>query len=261
MNAGPLSNVGVLVTRPAGRARDLVEAIEAAGGSVILFPVLEIETRDSAILGEEQASLPPPDIAIFVSSNAVRFGFRYIPASGVRIAAIGPATRASIEAEGRTVDIYPSGGFDSEHLLQEPELVHATGKAIRIVRADSGRELLATTLRQRGAQVDYLSAYRRLPIRHSDEDLEQLERAWRAGQIHYVTVMSVATLDSLWSALPDYCRMLLPETPLVTPSERVIQTASERIPGIQAILAPGPQAGDMVRAMITALETPHEQDN
>jgi uroporphyrinogen-III synthase len=261
VNAGPLSNVGVLVTRPAGRARDLVEAIEAAGGSVILFPVLEIETRDSAILGEEQASLPPPDIAIFVSSNAVRFGFRYIPASGVRIAAIGPATRASIEAEGRTVDIYPSGGFDSEHLLQEPELVHATGKAIRIVRADSGRELLATTLRQRGAQVDYLSAYRRLPIRHSDEDLEQLERAWRAGQIHYVTVMSVATLDSLWSALPDYCRMLLPETPLVTPSERVIQTASERIPGIQAILAPGPQAGDMVRAMITALETPHEQDN
>jgi hypothetical protein len=73
--------------------------------------------------------------------------------------------------------------------------------------------------------------------------------------------MSVATLDSLWSALPDYCRMALPETPLVTPSERVIQTASERIPGIQAILAPGPQAGDMVRAMITALETPHEQDN
>jgi uroporphyrinogen-III synthase len=261
VKTGPLSGIGVLVTRPAGREQDLVEAIETAGGSVIAFPVLEIETRDAAILGEEQAKLPPPDIAIFVSSNAVRFGFRYIPASGVRIAAIGPATRASIEAEGRTVDIYPSGGFDSEHLLQEPELVHATGKAIRIVRADSGRELLATTLRQRGAQVDYLSAYRRLPIRHSDEDLEQLERAWRAGQIHYVTVMSVATLDSLWSALPDYCRMLLPETPLVTPSERVIQTASERIPGIQAILAPGPQAGDMVRAMITALETPHEQDN
>jgi len=261
MNVGPLSGVGVLVTRPAGRARDLVEAIEAAGGSVVAFPVLEIETRDSAILGEEQARLPPPDIAIFVSSNAVRFGLRYIPQSAVRIAAIGPATRASIEAEGRTVDIYPAGGFDSEHLLQDPELLQAKGKAIRIVRADSGRELLATTLRDRGAQVDYLSAYRRLPKRHSDEELEQLERAWRAGQIHYVIVMSVATLDSLWSVLPDYCRAALPETPLVTPSERVIQTASERIPGIQAILAPGPQAGDMVRAMITALETPHEQDN
>jgi uroporphyrinogen-III synthase len=255
-----LGGVGVLVTRPAGRARGLIEAIEAAGGSVIVFPVLEIETRDSAILRGEQASLPPPDIAIFVSSNSVRFGLPYIPASGVRIAAIGPATRASLEAEGRTVDIYPAGGFNSEHLLQEPELLQAKGKVIRIVRADSGRELLATTLRERGAQVDYLSAYRRLPKRHSDDELEQLERNWRDGRIHYVTVMSVATLDSLWSVLPDSCRAALPGTPLVTPSERVIQTASERIPGIQAILAAGPQAGDMVRAMITALEKPHGQD-
>jgi uroporphyrinogen-III synthase len=222
--------------------------------------VLEIETRDAVILGEDQASLPTPDIAIFVSSNAVRFGLQYIPANGVRIAAIGPATRASLEAEGRTVDIYPAGGFDSEHLLQNPELLQVAGKTVRIVRADSGRELLATTLRERGAHVDYLSAYRRIPKRHSDEELDRLESAWREERIHYVTVMSVATLDSLWSALPDYCRAALPETLLVTPSERVIQTASERIPGIQAILAPGPQAGDMVRAMITAREKPHEQD-
>jgi uroporphyrinogen-III synthase len=159
------------------------------------------------------------------------------------------------------VDIYPGNRFDSEHLLQEPELQQVKGKAVRIVRADSGRELLATTLRERGARVDYISAYRRLPKRISDDELHELERTWRAGQIQYVTVMSVATLESLWSVLPDSCRSLLPETPLVTPSERVIQTASERIPGIQAILAPGPQAGDMVRAMTTALETPDEPDN
>jgi uroporphyrinogen-III synthase len=256
MNGAPLQGVGVLVTRPVDRAQDLIEAIRAAGGSVVAFPVLEIETRDSIILGEEQAKLPQPDIAIFVSSNAVRFGLRYLPETGIRIAAIGPATRASIEAEGRTVDICPASGFDSEHLLREPELLKPKGKIIRIVRADSGRELLATTLRERGAQVDYLSVYRRIPRRHSDDEFEQLERAWKTGQIRFVTVLSVATLESLWSALPDYCRAALPETPLVTPSERVIQTASERIPGIQAILAPGPQAGDMVRAMITALETP-----
>jgi uroporphyrinogen-III synthase len=261
MTDGPLSGVGVLVTRPAARGLDLGRAIEAAGGSVVYFPVLEIQSRDFSVLDEEQAKLPPPDIAIFVSSNAVRFGLRYVPAGGVRIAAIGPATRAAIESEGRTVDIYPGNRFDSEHLLQHPELQQVKGKAVRIVRADSGRELLATTLRERGARVDYISAYRRLPKRISDDELHELERTWRAGQIQYVTVMSVATLESLWSVLPDSCRSLLPETPLVTPSERVIQTASERIPGIQAILAPGPQAGDMVRAMTTALETPDEPDN
>jgi uroporphyrinogen-III synthase len=251
----PLDGVGVLVTRPEGRAGELNQAIEDAGGSVVAFPVLEIETRDEVILKDEQARLPAPDIAIFVSTNAVRFGLGYIPASGVKIAAIGPTTRASIEAEGRTVDIYPASGFDSEHLLQEPELKQVQGKNVRIVRADSGRELLATMLRDRGARVDYLSAYRRLPKRHTDAELERLDRTWRAGGIQFVTVMSVATSESLWSLLPDYCRNALPATPLVTPSERVIQTASEKIPGIQAVLAQGPQAGDMVRAMITARES------
>ena len=255
MTTGPLDGVGVLVTRPEGRAQELVQAIEDAGGSVVSFPVLDIETRDETILDDEQARLPAPDIAIFVSTNAVRFGLRYIPKSGVKIAAIGPTTRACIEAAGRTVDIYPASGFDSEHLLQEPDLMEVRGKSIRIVRADSGRELLATVLRERGARVDYLSAYRRLPKRHSDAELEELERVWRAGGIQFVTAMSVATLESLWSLLPDYCRHALPATPLVTPSERVIQTASDKIPGIRAVLAPGPQAGDLVRAMITALET------
>ena len=254
MSRGSLSGIGVLVTRPEERARELTQAIEKAGGRVVSFPVLDIETRDKTILDGEQAALPAPDIAIFVSSNAVRFGLEYIPASGAKIAAIGPTTRSAIEAAGRTVDIYPVHGFDSEHLLQEPDLLQVNGKVIRIIRADSGRELLATTLRDRGARVDYLSAYRRLPKRHSDDELDELERAWRAEEIHYVTIMSVASFDSLWSVLPDYCRAALPATPLVTPSERVIQTASERIPGIQAILAPGPQAGDMVRALITALE-------
>src|SRR5690606_28700026 len=100
----PLHGVSVLVTRPEGRADELNQAIEEAGGSVVAFPVLDIETRDETILQDEQASLPPPDIAIFVSTNAVRFGLKYIPASGVKIAAIGPTTRAAIEACGRRVD-------------------------------------------------------------------------------------------------------------------------------------------------------------
>jgi uroporphyrinogen-III synthase len=262
MTALPLSGIGILVTRPPCQAKELIAAIEQAGGSVVSFPVIEIQSRDKAILEQEQALLPVPDIAIFISSNAVRFGLDFIPASGVQIAAIGPSTRASIEAAGRKVDIWPKDGFDSEHLLQEPALLHAGGKTIRIVRADSGRELLATTLRNRGARVDYLSAYRRLPKRVSDSELDELEQRWKAGDINYITVMSVASLDSFLSVVPVYCRDALPATPLVTPSSRVIQTASQKIPGIQAILAPGPQAGDIVRAIITALGHPkNESEN
>lgn len=254
--SGGLGGATVLVTRPAARAGELVAAVERAGGTAIVFPVLDIESRDPTILKEQQAQLPTPDIAIFVSANAVDHGLSCIPDSGVRLAAIGPATRRQLEAAGRTVDIFPADGFDSEHLLAAPELQRPAGKNILIVRADSGREMLATALKERGARVDYLSVYRRLPKRHTDAELQALEQAWRARGVAFVTAMSVASFDSLWSALPEYCRRALPRSRLVTPSERVIQTASKRVPGIQAILAPGPQAGDMVRAMTTALETP-----
>ena len=252
MSGGRLSGASVLVTRPRSQAAELVAAILREGGAAHCFPVLDIEGRDREVLKREQASLPAADIAVFVSVNAVRHGLDLFP-DGVTLAAIGPTTRAAIEAAGRTVDICPHHGFDSEHLLREPGLGSVAGRTIRIVRADSGRELLAETLRDRGARVDYLSVYRRLPRRVSDAELAELERRWRSRAPDFVTVMSVATLDALLSLLPDPCRGALPATPLVTPSDRVIQTARERIPGARTILAPGPQAEEMVGAMAAAL--------
>ena len=45
MADAPLAGVGVLVTRPAEQAGDLIAAIEAAGGRSIVFPVIEIAPR------------------------------------------------------------------------------------------------------------------------------------------------------------------------------------------------------------------------
>jgi uroporphyrinogen-III synthase len=260
MSGAGLAGAGVLVTRPRHQVDELAAAIERAGGTAIDFPVMDIEGRERSALEREHASLPPPDIAIFVSANAVAFGLGLI-GEDVRIAAIGPATAAAIEAAGRVVHIRPAGGFDSESLLRERELRNVRGLRVRIVRADSGRELLADTLSRRGARVDYLSVYRRLPRRVPDAELADLERRWRNGEIRFVVVMSVATLDYLLAVLPGYCRNALPGAVLVTPSSRVIQTAGEKIPALQTILAPGPQADDMVRAMTSALEQGNEPEN
>lgn len=260
MSEGSFGGAGVLVTRPRHQADELSAAIERAGGTPLVFSVMDIEGRERSALEREHDSLPTPDIAIFVSANAVAFGLD-LTDPDVRIAAIGPATAAAIEAAGRTVHIRPAGGFDSESLLREPELRDVRDSTVRIVRADSGRELLADTLARRGARVDYLSVYRRLPRRVPDAELATLERRWRGGEVRYVVVMSVATLDCLLAVLPDYCRKALPGTPLVTPSSRVIQTAGEKMPALQTILAPGPQADDMVRAMTSALEQGNEPEN
>ena len=92
--------------------------------------------------------------------------------------------------------------------------------------------------------------------RHTDEELRRLERLWRAGEVHVVTVMSVETLDNLLTSLPVYCREALAATPLVTPSNRVIQTAADRIPAVRAVLAPGPLPIDMLGAVIEAFGNP-----
>jgi uroporphyrinogen-III synthase len=247
MTDGELAGIGVLVTRPEHQAAELSDAIEAAGGKAVRFPVIEIVQRSAADIGDDIATLQQPDIVIFISTNAVQFGLEH--AGAARIAAVGPATAAAIEAAGRQVDIRPAAGFDSEHLLEEPELQSVDGKVVRIIRGNSGRELIAEMLRQRGACVEYLPVYTRKAPDIEASAAASLEQAWRSGNIDAVTVMSVESLTNLVSLLPEWCRNQLRQTPLVTPAARVIKHALRQFPGIPAALAQGPAAQDMVRAI------------
>ena len=244
---GELAGLGVLVTRPEHQAGPLVEAIEAAGGRALRFPAIEVEPLATAVIEADLAGLHDPDIAIFVSTNAVRHGLGY--ASAPRIAAVGPATAAAVEAAGGRVAIRPRAGFDSEHLLAEPELTNVAGKIVRIIRGQSGRELLADTLRERGATVEYLAVYARRAPRPAAAVLTKLEAAWRSGDIDAVTIMSVETLINLIAILPKSCRDRLRQTLLVTPAERVIIEATKQLQGIPTALAAGTGPEDIVRAI------------
>lgn len=248
MTESGLGGRGVLVTRPEHQAGKLAAAIESAGGRAIRFPVIDIRGRAAADIAADAAQLATPDIVVFVSANAVRFGLR-LHRGEAEIAAIGPATAAAIEAAGGRVSLQPERGFDSEHLLAHPRLQDVRGSTVRVVRGGPGRELLGNTLRARGASVDYLSVYERRRSRPDRRQTEALERCWAAGEIDFVIVMSVESWTYLLALLPPGCRNRLAATPLVTPSNRVIQTATEQIPGIPAILAPGPDPDAMIRAM------------
>ena len=255
MTEGELKGIGVLVTRPEHQAEEIAVAIEDASGEAIRFPVIEIEPEDSAYVTRCLESLPPADITVFISMNAVTYGLPYLDGDESVFAAIGPTTKASLESAGQQVDIYPASGFDSEHLLAEASLQDVTGKNVRIVRGDGGRELLARTLRERGATVDYLPVYRRLTRSYSPNLLTGLEHRWRDGQVHCVLVMSVESLNKLLEILPASCRELLDTTALVTPSARVMQTASDRIPEANIFLAESPKTDDMLRALIACRQS------
>lgn len=249
----PLDGVGVLVTRPRRQAEGLVAAIGAKGGRAIEFPAIEPRPRAGDDVAADAEGLTAPDVAIFVSANAVRFGLNYT--GGAKIAAIGPATAARLEQTGHSVDIRAPDGFNSERLLETPELRDVAGKVIRIIRGSGGRELLANVLRERGAIVEYLPVYSREVPEYGAAELDALCREWARGGIDVVTVMSVETLVNLVQLLPRECLDALLATPLVTPASRVIKEAEKRFPGIATMLADGPQAGDMVEAVVACLKS------
>jgi uroporphyrinogen-III synthase len=147
MSDRPLSRHRILITRPVSQAADLVRAVEAAGGIAMTFPLLEILPRDAKLVSAEESKLPPPDILIYVSPNAVLHGARWHEPDAMAIA-VGPATLGCLKRRGVSEAVSPGGGFDSESLLADAALARVAGKHVRIVRGQDGRELLGETLRE-----------------------------------------------------------------------------------------------------------------
>ncbi|WP_405235597.1 uroporphyrinogen-III synthase [Lentisalinibacter orientalis] len=251
MSRPSLAGAGVLVTRARDQAGPLVAAVEEAGGVAWLLPALEIVAVD----GKEAAG-ETPDLAVFVSPNAVRHGARFLSLPGCRYAAIGPATAEAMSRAGRPPDLTPAGGYDSESLLAADELADMSGRRVLIVRGRGGRELLADTLRERGATVDYAEVYeRRLPQPEAGE-VEAVIAAWREGRLRYVTCLSVATLRNLAELLGENGAAVLRGATLVSASDRVLQLAVREDIAVDTLLAQGPEPSDLVRAMVLAMVFP-----
>ena len=248
-----LGGAGVLITRPADRQDDLRAAIEAAGGVPHAYPVLDIVGRTADAVARDVRAAADAALCIFVSPNAVRFGAA--AAAGCTVAAIGPATAAALDDAGIDVDIV-SDGFRSEDLLADPRLADVAGKRVRIVRGIGGRELLARTLRERGADVDYLEVYaRRRPV-PTEALQDTLARRWQRGEIDAVIVMSLESYRNLVVMLPAACRDALASTLLVTPAAAVLKEVQRRHPGAPAVLAASPAVPDLVCALADAVTPP-----
>ena len=157
----------VLVTRPAGQGEQLADRVRAAGGEPFLFPTLAIEPVSPS--PHAAALLRRPDVfswAVFVSANAVAHGLPLILAAGawppgLRAAAVGAGTAAALRARGVPQVLAPAAGGDSESLLALAAMHEVGGQRVLVIRGVGGRELLADTLRARGAHVEYLECYRR----------------------------------------------------------------------------------------------------
>lgn len=231
MNSGSLAGLIVLITRPSAQQQVYADAIEASGGKAVSIPLIEInpltETTDIQQLKAKVQKLDSFNLLVFVSTNAAKYGAEWIidywpqfPAD-VSVVAVGPTTARSISTVLGCNVIRSDSGMTSEDLLELPILNDVSGKRIGIVRGKGGRELLAESLRSRGAEVDYLEVYQRAPIHYeSDEFYQRL----KANSVNVLSVTSSESLGKLLSILGDN-KGELSLLPLLVPSSRVAEQA------------------------------------
>lgn len=228
-----LSGVSVLLTRPAAQAATVADAIRERGGKVLSLPLLDIVpiAERSAVerLKTLILALDNYDIAIFISTNAATLGVEWIDSywpqlpTGIEAYAVGPGTAEILRQLPWPVHCSDTG-VTSEDLLALPGLQNVTGKRIALFRGEGGRELIAESLRTRGARVDYLELYaRHVPQYQRDVVLQQIEDEG----INVVVTTSMQILESLLALLGPAITSsaTLQKLCVIVPSQRVSEHA------------------------------------
>ncbi|GAA5131280.1 uroporphyrinogen-III synthase [Alloalcanivorax gelatiniphagus] len=227
----------VVITRPAGQGEALAARLREAGHEPLCVPALRIEPLPLA--DDHRRRLMDLDLyhaVFFVSANAAHQALERIAdlwpqwPVGLHWLAVGESTAAVIRAAGLTPE-YPTSGFNSEAVLALPCLARVADRRILICRGDGGRDWLAARLRERGAMVDVLPFYRRLPDPH---------RHWPEGAD---TVM-ITSVEG-WRALAD--RVPAGAT-VIAAGERVAAAVAEDHGGPLRIAASAHDA-DMLAAL------------
>jgi len=213
----PLAGTTILVTRPKKQAIAITKVLVEKGAEIVLMPMIEIVSVSDKVLDEK--IIVEQDMIIFVSRNAVthfKAGIMFKLSSRTRLVAIGSATARCMEEKGLRVDMIGPTPAGSESLLALPEMQTVVGLKIMIIRGESGRELLADTLKMRGANIRYLELYKRCLPNYKAEEIT------RAQMVDTIIVTSVTGLENLCHLISNH---MIKHKLLIVVSERVKQVA------------------------------------
>ena len=156
----------MLITRARDQAAALAKPLEEAGAVVTSLPTIEIRPPQSfQPIDKALQKLPAYDWLILTSVNGVKALLRRMEKMEVsttlvnrlKIAAIGPATKAVCEENGLKVEVVPAE-YVAESVVEALK-DRVQGKRVLLVRAKVARDIIPTQLREHGAEVDIAEAY------------------------------------------------------------------------------------------------------
>jgi uroporphyrinogen-III synthase len=205
--------ITLLVTRPAAQAAVWVERLRAQGLDAQALPLMAIEPlADDTALRDAWRALEQHALAMFVSPNAVACFFAARPHHDhaawpalLRAGATGPGTLEALVQAGvpRALCVAPHDApFDSAALWAQLRGERWQGRSVLIVRGDGGRDEFAQSLRDAGAQVTFVQAYRRAVPRWSAAECALAATAVAAPAQHLWLLSSGEAIDHLTALLP-----------------------------------------------------------
>lgn len=216
--------MNILLTRPEGRNQLMIEALKSKSVSYLVTPLLQVEPIQTKPKSAQVIQIEQADIIIFISTNAVKFAIDAIGqidkhcSSRTEFYAVGEATFNALQQLGISAQEAPQDCQQTEGLLSLPQLQSLSGKKVTIIRGVGGRETLANTLANRGAQVSYWEVYRRA-CPSLQKDTTAL--AWQQAEIDTIIVTSGEILDNLIKLVPKELFAWLRACHIIVPSSRV----------------------------------------
>jgi uroporphyrinogen III methyltransferase/synthase len=204
-SARPLAGKRIVVTRARAQAANLARKLEELGAGVLEFPTIEMQPpADYAPLDAAIRNFPSYDWVIFTSVNGVEhflarareLGQSITVSTAGRFAAIGPETAKKLEAAGIRDCMVPKR-YQAEGILEMLNPESMRGKKVLIPRAAKARDVLPETLRQWGAQVEVVEAYRTVLPEQGVSELKQKLNADRADMVTFTSSSTVTNFARL----------------------------------------------------------------
>lgn len=221
----------VLVTRPEPSGSELITAITSIGGQAYASPLISIGPgAELNTLAARLDALERNDLVFLLSKNAVEYANLTLEQMGrswsdkLSYYGIGRSTGQYFQQITGKIARWAEQGETSEVLLTLPELQFLEGKRVLLLRGNGGRELLASTLRLRGAHVDYCECYARRPVNY---DKKQFNQKWVQTDITDVVITSGQMLALLEELITDEYRVWWFSRRLLVVSERIADLARQ----------------------------------
>jgi uroporphyrinogen-III synthase len=201
-SAKPLEGKRIVVTRATDQAGELIRTLEHLGAEIIALPSVAFESpEDSKPLDRALAELRTFDWVLFTSQNAIRFVALRLEQAGIppvvrQVAVVGAASEEAAKLQGFHVN-YVATNHTAHSLAKELRDTLA-GRRVLLPQSDRAGNQLAIALREGGAQVTDVIAYRTVAPEAPDQ--AALDRI-RAAEIDVTVFASPSAFHNLDSFL------------------------------------------------------------